>query len=152
MKKIICLLLMVMLAVSSAGCGGSAKETSTEPGTGYDVDLTQLSSTMIYSEVYNMMTVPEDYIGKKIRMNGEFALYQAADENGDPVPGQYYYACVVADATACCSQGLEFVLAGDYTYPDDYPPLGTEIVVSGIFETYDEDGLQFCHLVDAVFE
>lgn len=25
---------------------------------------------MIYSEVYNMMTAPEDYIGKTIKMSG----------------------------------------------------------------------------------
>lgn len=118
----------------------------------YDVDLTKLSSTMIYSEVYNMMAEPEKYIGKSIRMNGQFALYQATDAEGKPIPDQIYFACIIADATACCSQGLEFVLAGEHTYPDDYPELGDEIVVSGTFETYDENGYMYCHLIDAAFE
>lgn len=117
-----------------------------------DVDLTKLSSTMVYSEVYNMITVPENYIGKTIKMNGQFALYQATDANGQPVPNQIYFACVIADATACCQQGLEFILAGDYKYPDDYPKLGAEITVLGEFQTYFEGKYRYCHLVDAHFE
>lgn len=118
----------------------------------YDLDLTKLGSTMIYSEVYNMMLEPESYVGKSIRMQGNFAIYQAADEEGKPIPNQLYFACVIADASACCSQGLEFVLAGDYVFPNDYPEPGTFIRVSGIFETYEENGHTFTHLVDAVFE
>lgn len=72
-----------------------------------------------------------------------------SDEEGNPVPDAIYYACVIADATACCSQGLEFVLEGDYTYPDDYPELGTDITVVGTFDTYDENGQTYCHLIDA---
>lgn len=116
-----------------------------------DVDLTQLSSTMVYSEVYNMMYTPEDYIGKTVKMNGAFALYcQQMDENGQPdLNYPFYYACIIADATACCSQGLEFVLDGDYSYPDDYPELGGDITVIGNFETYEEDGNVYCRLVNA---
>lgn len=39
-----------------------------------DVDLTRLSSTMVYSEVYNMMTVPGDYIGKTIKNDGTICI------------------------------------------------------------------------------
>ena len=70
-------------------------------------------------------------------------------ENGALIPDQIYFACVIADATACCSQGLEFVLAGEHTYPNDYPELGSEITVTGTFELYEEDGYQYCRLVDA---
>ena len=117
-----------------------------------DVDLTKLSSTMVYSEVYNMMTAPDDYIGKTVRMNGQFALYQATDSNGQPVPDQIYFACVIADATACCQQGLEFILSGDAKYPNDYPELGTFITVVGEFQTYMEGDYQYCHLVDSLLE
>lgn len=108
-----------------------------------DVDLTELSSTMIYSEVYNMMVNPEDYVGKMVRMNGQFSVYQ------DQSTGSIYYAVIIADATACCSQGLEFVLAGNYTYPDDYPEIGTELTATGTFQTYEENGAMYCHLTDA---
>ena len=116
---------------------------------GVDVDLTVLSSTMVYSEVYSMMSFPDDYVGKTVKMKGQFAVYQATDENGAFIPDQIYFACVIADATACCSQGLEFVLAGEKTYPDDYPELGSEITVTGTFQLYDENGTTYCHLVDA---
>ena len=45
------------------------------PGTaeGIDVDLTALSSTMVYAEVYNMITAPEQYRGKVVKMEGLFA-------------------------------------------------------------------------------
>lgn len=108
-----------------------------------DVDLTTLSSTMVYSEVYNMMYEPNRYVGKRIKMDGQFAVYE------DSNTGAVYTACIIMDATACCSQGLEFVLAGEKTYPDDYPELGAEITVTGIFQLYDENGTTYCHLVDA---
>jgi len=109
----------------------------------FDVDLTTLSSTMVYSEVYNMMYEPDRYVGKRIKMDGQFAVYE------DPNTGAVYTACIIMDATACCSQGLEFVLSGEKTYPDDYPELGSEITVTGTFQLYDENGATYCHLVDA---
>ena len=141
-----------MEAQQSAQSDNSPVKKAAAVSSDVDVDLTKLSSTMVYSEVYNMMTVSGDYIGKTVRMKGQFALYQATDENGQPVPEQIYFACVIADATACCQQGLEFVLAGDYKYPDDYPELGTDITVVGTFQTYMEGQYQYCHLIDAHFE
>ena len=108
-----------------------------------DVDLTTLSSTMIYSEVYNMMYEPDRYLGKRIKMNGQFAVYE------NPNTGAVYTACIITDATACCSQGLEFVLAGEHNYPADYPERGTEITVVGTFQTYEENGYTDYHLADA---
>ena len=62
-------------------------------GEGIDVDLTALSSTMVYSEVYNMMTSPEDYIGKTVKMKGMYSVYH--DESTD----KYCFACIIKDAT-----------------------------------------------------
>lgn len=55
----------------------------------------------------------------------------------------------VKDAAACCAEGMEFVLEGDYTYPDDYPELGAEITVIGEFQSYEENGMTWYHLVNA---
>jgi len=93
-----------------------------------DVDLTQLSSTMVYGEVFAMLTEPESYIGKTVKMNGQFAVGEYAEK--------MYFFCIVQDATACCAQGLEFVLAGEPVYPEDYPEQGAEITVVGVFDTY----------------
>ena len=176
MKKLFCVLLTVLTIVSLAACGsekdkGTAatdkqtsnspvsqsqpteKESESKPKTskteqsadGIDVDLTKLSSTMVYSEVYNMMYTPNDYIGKIVKMKGQFAYYE------DPETKAQYFACIIEDATACCSQGLEFILTGEHTYPDDYPELNSEITVTGTFETYEENGFKYCRLTDAAF-
>ncbi len=107
---------------------------------GVDVDLTVLSSTMVYSEVYNMMASPEQYIGKTVKMDGLFAYYH------DESTGNYYFACIIQDATACCAQGIEFVLTEDYVYPDDYPEVDEEICVVGVFDTYQEGDYTYCTL------
>ncbi len=121
-----------------------ASQANTSDGQ-IDVDLTQLSSTMVYAEVYNMMTSPETYIGKIVKMDGTFAYYH------DKTTDQYYFACLIQDATACCSQGIEFVLTDDYSYPDDYPEAGNEICVIGIFDTYHEGSNTYCTLRNAEF-
>ncbi len=115
------------------------------PGTtdGIDIDLTTLSSTMVYSEVYSMMVSPADYIGKTVKMDGQFALYH------DESTGKYYFACIISDAAACCSQGIEFMLTDEYTYPDDYPKEGEKICVIGIFDTYQEGDYTYCTLRDS---
>lgn len=151
MKKLISILLVFAFVFGFAACGAEKKAETPVPasdavaqaGSSIDVDLTQLSSTMVYSEVYNMMTTPENYEGKVVKMNGDFALYS------DEAQQNYYYACVIADATACCQQGLEFVLAGNKKYPDDYPELNSNITVTGVFKTYYEGENRYCHLVDA---
>ena len=51
--------------------------------------------------------------------------------------------------TACCQAGIEFVLAGEHAWPEDYPEPTTEITVTGRLEEYDEDGVPYLHLVDA---
>ena len=117
---------------------------------GVDVDLTVLSSTMVYSEVYNMLYFyTEDYYGKNVKMTGQFNVYQWVDESGIVADMPVAYACIISDATACCAEGVEFVLEGDYTYPDDYPELGTEITVIGEFQSYEENGVTWYHLVNA---
>ena len=114
-----------------------------------DVDLTVLSSTMVYSEVYNMLyNDPAHYLGKTVKAKGTFSLYQLVTD-GVLQPDPVAYACIIADATACCAEGMEFVLEGDYTYPDDYPELGAEITVIGEFQSYEENGMTWYHLVNA---
>lgn len=107
---------------------------------GVDVDLTALSSTMVYSQVYNMMFYPENFIGKTIRMEGIYTEYF------DQATGKRYLACFIMDATQCCSQGVEFELTSDYSYPDDYPTEGDTVVVQGVFDVYEEEGAEYCTL------
>ena len=96
-----------------------------------EIDLTKMSSTMVYSYVYNMISAPDDFIGQRFRIRGNYD-----EEYWDQTKLTYHYI-VIADATACCAQGLEFVL----TDPDAaYPQVREEFEISGIFGTYTENG------------
>lgn len=119
----------------------SSNNTQAMQASDIDIDLTRLSSTMVYSEVYNMMNSPESYVGKMIRMNGKLAVYEYPERN--------YYTCIIADATACCQQGVEFLWAGNHKYPDDYPNEGDGIIVTGIFDIYYEGENKYCQLKNA---
>ena len=172
MKKIICLLMTAALILSLAACSGNkngnsassiavddssktAAETTvtTNDGTkavskaelpkteGVDVDLTKMSSTMVYSEVLNMQQHPDDYMGKIVRMKGPFNVTELDDNR--------YFACVIKDAAACCSTGIEFVWAGEHSYPEDYPEVNTEITVTGTFNVYSEGNSKYLQLKDA---
>ena len=103
---------------------------------GIDIDLTTLSSTMVYSEVYNMMYLPENYVGKTVKMEGTYSFMH------DDVSGMDYYACIIQDATACCAQGIEFIPNN----PEACPEEGGTVTVVGVFDTYMEGDLLFCTL------
>ena len=156
MKKLLCFLLAALLLCTLAACGheNTAQKPAAEGAEGtavLDIDLTALSGIMVYSEVNSMISFPDNYIGKTVKMQGQFTIYQATEENGAFIPDTMVFACMIADATACCAQGLEFALAGEPVYPDDYPELGAEITVVGTFEWYEEDGCRYYRLGNASF-
>ena len=112
MKKLFCLLLAALLLCPLAACGreDTAKKPPAEDAEGtaaVDIDLTALSGIMVYSEVNSMISFPDNYIGKTVKMQGQFTIYQATDENGAFIPDKMFFACMIADATACCAQGPE---------------------------------------------
>lgn len=119
------------------------RETLAAGTEGIDIDLTLLSSTMVYSQVYDMMMDPEKYVGKTVRMSGLYTDYY--DEAAD----KHYFACIIQDATACCAQGIEFELTDDYKYPDDYPEDSDLITVTGVFDTYMEGEAMYVTLRNA---
>lgn len=113
---------------------------------GIDYDLTQMSGDMVYAMIYQLVTDPASYEGKTFKMKGEFSTswYEPTQKN--------YYYIVIKDALACCSQGMEFIWEdGSHTDPAEYPEPGTELEVTGIFETYEEEGesVTYCRLRDA---
>lgn len=107
-----------------------------------DVDLTTLSAIMVYAEVFNIVSNPEAYEGKTIRMNGPCFTYE------NPDTGEVFYAVIIQDATACCTQGLEFILADGYTYPapDDM------ITIVGEVEVFEDFGFTFCRIKNAILQ
>ncbi len=161
------LLLSALAALLLTGCGNtstvdeiaaqysseSAETPSADPekfksenaynSSGYDVDLTNMSSSVVYATVYDMVYTSDNYVGKTVKVRGPFSYFQ------DPQTGNEYFAVLVNDATACCSQGIEFVLDGDYSYPDDYPEINTEITIAGKFNYYKEGYNTYVQLQNA---
>lgn len=90
-----------------------------------DFDLSKMSSTMVYAEVFNMLINSEEYENKVIKVKGNFDVFFNEEKN------EKYFAIVIPDATACCQQGIEFIWIGNHKYPDDYPKIGQEITVVG---------------------
>ena len=100
----------------------------------YDIDLSRMSSTMVYGQVNQMVMYPQKYIGKHIRMKGIFSSYY--DEELE----RRFYGCVIQDALACCSQGLAFEVAIPRRYPKEYPAEGDLITVEGDFDYEKDEG------------
>lgn len=124
---------------SVAKAHGTSSTASSVPSK-IDLDLTKMSATMIYSTMFDMLVMPEDYVEKNIKVSGWFETYT------DPQTGELYYAVVVPDATACCQQGLEFVWPGDHKYPEDFPEAGADITVTGIYKLIENDGISYNYL------
>ena len=151
MKKLA--VVLCLCAAIFSGCGNtqksaesSADNAKSSSADGIDLDLTKMSSTMVYSTVYSMITTPDDYMGKTVRVTGNFNAYH--NESTDKT----YFSVIIADATACCQQGLEFDLGSSCRYPDDYPPENALITVTGTFGTYMEGDAKYCQLEKASFK
>lgn len=99
-----------------------------------DYDLSKMNANLVYATVFNMLIEPERYESKKLRMTGNFAVYE------DPVVGKKTYAVIISDALACCQQGIEF----HYDFSGDEPPLNALITVTGTFViSYINDGVMY---------
>ncbi|MBR1586054.1 MAG: hypothetical protein IJ662_10980 [Clostridia bacterium] len=151
MKKLALVLLICLTALTLTGCASGDKNGASNAGTTaqvqkIDLDLSQMSGTIVYSQVSNILADPSAYTGKVIKMTGYYDVFE------DTSSGNTYFSCIIPDATACCAQGFEFVWAGEHAYPNDYPAPGTGVTVTGRFETYTEDEYLYVHLVDADVE
>ena len=112
------------------GCAGKGKNANV------DLDLSVMSGTVVYAEVYNMVYSPYRYLGKTIRVKGKYAsnYYELTDK--------VYSYVVVSDATACCAQGLEVNLNGKWNFAD-----GEEVIVTGVFSSYSELGKTYYEII-----
>ena len=87
-----------------------------------------------------MVTTPKNFVGKTMRMRGEYTTYPIS-------AAQTIHACLVRDAAGCCSQGLEFVLSNG-----NYPAGANEITVVGTIAVQKISGKDVCFLKNAALE
>lgn len=114
-----------------------------------DIDLTTMNSTLVYSQVLNMLNEPNEYLNKIVKMKGPFVPFESTN------PDYCYPAIMIKDATACCANGIEFLLYGvkrcSMEGGHGYPLYNEEATIVGKFETYLEGSYQFVHLIDAIW-
>lgn len=93
-----------------------------------DLDLTKMSATMVYSQVFNMLLVPDEFNGKLIKVAGMFSEFVP---NGK---SEKVMTIIVSDALACCQQGLEFKISDDSPLKNQsLPASGSEVEIIGRF-------------------
>ena len=112
------------------------------------VDLTKLSDTMLFAEFANITYNPKDFHGKTLKIKGNFSVFY------NPNTNEPYFAVTITDTLACCLQAIEFILAGNPTFPKDYPPENSPIIVEGQYHIYGghpEIGIYFARLENARF-
>ncbi len=112
MKKLFQICAMCFLVFSLSGFVISeelAKQSDTSnnltQSEDVDFDLTKLSSTMIYAQVFDLLGHPDKYLGKTFKFVGEYdSIYVESLE-------KEIRFLIIHDATSCCPQGLEIELA-----------------------------------------
>jgi hypothetical protein len=142
---VVAAVIIFVLYSCASGSAVIVGEDGSKKNVSVDIDITKLSSTMVYAEVSNIMASPDDYMGKTIKVRGKFnaSYFDQTDK--------YYYYVVVSDATACCQNGIEFIWNGSHIYPDDYPAANSEIEVVGTFSSYVELDTTYYYLsIDSI--
>ena len=112
MKKTARAFALCFIAAVLSACflfSAGAEETAPAEMPPVDLDLSCMSGMVVYAQIYNLLCDPDPWLNKIIRMAGYYTFFE------DLTTGTVYHACFVPDATACCAQGIEFVLASEYT-------------------------------------
>ena len=128
-------------AVGEAGAGNGEPPENPAEDEDVDLDISNLSSVLVYSQVVRILDEPEQYLGKTIRIKGQYysMFYEPTQ--------QYCHYVVVGDASLCCQVGIEFIWNGNHNHPDDYPAEKKIIEIVGLFSSYEELGETYYALI-----
>ena len=168
MKKYLIILSVFVLATSLLGCEGQKAQAPQQVGTGHsnvkfvdntknsaesqtstadntetkisepDINISSGDTNIIYSKANEIATDYNKYLGKTIRIKGNYKAEYGKNRN--------YYYCTVTDPTACCSAGFEFILKDK-----SKPNLGDNatFTVQGTLHSYKEGDNLYLELIDA---
>ncbi len=99
-------------------------------------DLSRMSATMAYAQLYNIFLEQENHVGQTMRLRGQYVPMR--DEGNQAK----YHFIMVYDNAACCQLGLEFLWTNPTAYPADY----SLIELTGVFDICNDGGEKFCVL------
>lgn len=106
-----------------------------------DIDFTYINMDDSINETYGMMTEPEKYEGKRIRVNG---AYTVEEKNGG-----IKHFCGIYNPASCCAIGvLEFLPTEEMVDLKKYLNSDEMITITGNLEIYHEDDGKHIRLKD----
>ena len=99
-------------------------QAETPPGK-VDFDFVRMNPTIGAAQFTHLLTRPQGFLRKRIRMRGRFITHTDAN-------GKRRFACQMSDTGGCCVIGtLAFVPKGNPKWPDDYPVANETFTVQG---------------------
>ena len=127
--------LLAMALWAALLCAASGEQT-------VDVDLSACNRKMTFAQMKQVYNFPQDYAGKLFRLNGQFCYSQ--------LYGQA--KIIICDTTGCCDVTVFFQPSQALTYPDDYPPLYADILLTARLGVDPDDPNAPCYFYDAMIE
>ena len=148
MKRIITILLILIILTSITACNNTQDtnlETQSETNNEMkiDIDVTNFSITILYPLVENMLFYPDDYMGKIVKIKGDFKYWE------DEASKENVYMLVVSDEAQCCSAEIEIRFESDFDY-SKLPNRGDEFTIIGRFDSDYKDGVYFSYIGDSI--
>jgi len=150
-KKIGLVLICIICIAAMSGCagktaaqsGGSApagksiREQST-PAAGEEdseEDIVEIKEKMFIAQINDIYLNPDDYKGKKIRLEG---FHDIVEADGETVHG------VIRNGPGCC--GNDGVAGFEFVWDGEYPKENEWLRVTGYIEIINEDGYDYLYL------
>ena len=121
---------MIIIITPLYGCSDVSDERET------DIDLTNLSQTVMQAEYQRILSNAESYVGQSIKLQGTY-LPMIHDINN------VSHYIIIIQGDDCCQMGFEFKRSDDHIFPDDYPVRNSLIRLTGVLETYKAQGSSF---------
>jgi len=135
MKKLLFLLfLIILINIHVIGCVSDVEKRDV------DIDLSELSMTMIQAEYQRIISNSEDYMGKTIKVYGSYYILPLDNA------GNIAHYVIVVSGDECCQMGFEFKRDSSYIYPDDYPSQNTMIQVTGTLDKHEQFGASYIYI------
>lgn len=108
-----------------------------EPKTQPAGDVVEIKEKMFIAQTNDIYFNAKDYLGKTIKYEGIFTVYEA------PETGAKYYS-VIRYGPGCC--GVDANAGFEVIWDRDYPKQNDWVEAVGILEEYEEDGNKYLRL------
>ena len=133
MKKIIGLVITCLILLTSCNTGNLSSDKTGESLNA----VVEIKDRMFISQTNDIYLNTEDYVGRTIKYEGVFDIYQ-------PEPNGKAYNLVVRYGPGCC--GNDGTVGFEVAWDGDYPEQNDWVEVMGEPAFYEEDGAKYLYL------